>query len=90
MIEKAIDKIHEYLDQFFKKIFKKDLCKETFTQFIKHYMVGFLGIAINYILFNYLMYLGFGIKISNLYTYIVLTITIFFLQKYFTYPGNAQ
>ncbi len=67
------------------RLFKKDLNKKTFLQFIRHYLVGFIGTVLNYLGFNLLMIIGLRIEVSNIITFIILVIISFFLQKYFTY-----
>lgn len=71
--------------QIFNRLFRRNLNKETFTQIIKHYFVGFISAVLNYFGFNLLMIIGFEIKVSNIITYTLVIIVSFILQKYFTY-----
>ncbi len=84
-MKQYMDKIYNIVNTKYKKKFNRDLNQTTFNQFVKHYMVGGVGILINYSLFNILAYSGLDIKISNAITYMVLLVTMFILQKYFTY-----
>lgn len=82
------DNVYKRINPVFMKVFKHSLSEKTFRQFLKHYLVGSLGVIINYTLFNILVYSGLDIKPANLITYTVLFIIIFILQMSFTYkPG---
>lgn len=71
------------------KMLGKDVSAKTFTQFVKHYFVGFLGSIMNYALFNGMKYAGLETRTANIITGVILTVTIFLVQKYFTYkPDN--
>jgi len=73
------------LNFLFKKIFKQDLNRTTFHQFIKHYLVGSIGMVLNYSIFNFLVLVGLGIVNANACNGVLVTILTFFLQKHFTY-----
>lgn len=67
---------------------RKELTKTTYLQIIKHYFVGFIGAVLNYSIFNILKYFVFDTKVSNTITHGFLILTIFILQKYFTYKAK--
>jgi putative flippase GtrA len=89
-MKKFIDKAHSILNYPFKKIFKKDLCRITFGQIIKHYTVGAVGVFLNFSIFNTLVLLGLGIVNANTYNGVMVTIITFFLQKHFTYQAKKH
>jgi putative flippase GtrA len=85
-IKKYILYSYEVLNKFiFNKLFKRNLNKDTFLQMVKHSFVGFISAVLNYLGFNFLMIIGFEIKVSNIITYIFVIIVSFVFQKYFTY-----
>lgn len=87
-IKKRILALHPLFNWPF-KLLGKEVSATTFTQFVKHYFVGFLGSVMNYSLFNIMKYGGLETRTANLITGVILTVTVFMLQKYFTYkPDN--
>ncbi len=88
MVDQIIHSVFDLINIFFKKIFKKDMCKVTFTQFVKHYMVGSMAVIINYVLFNILMFFNYSIELSNGLTYIVILFFTYFMQRHFTYKAQ--
>lgn len=89
-MKRIIDKAHGILNCPFKKIFKKDLCRITFGQIIKHYTVGAVGVFLNFFIFNFLVFVGLNIVNANTYNGFVVTIITFFLQKHFTYQAKEH
>jgi putative flippase GtrA len=85
-----IHKAHALLNNVCLSIFKRSLDKTIFTQFVKHYFVGGIGLAVNYLLFNILMFFNLGIEWSNVATYTVVYFTVFGLQKFYTYKPKSH
>ncbi len=80
-----VNKIYAILLLILKIISKGKINEPTLKQFIKHYLVGAFGVFLNYSLFNILVFEGLSVKISNTITHAILIVTIFILQRQFTY-----
>lgn len=87
-MNRIITLVHPVLNWFAKKILKRDISINTARQFTKHYFVGFAGSLFNYTMFNILKYSGLPTKTANIITGVILIVTIFIVQKYFTYKPD--
>ena len=91
-LEKIIDNVEPWSFKLFNKIYyfllKRKISSNTFRQFLKHYLVGGLGVILNYVLFSILLMFHYSIFITNLVVYTILVIFGFFMQKNFTYKDR--
>lgn len=90
MYNRLITKIYELINGLSLKILKRPFGLASFKQFIKHYFVGFVGSALNYSLFNVFKFANLGTGLANTLTNIIIIVTVFTLQKYFTYKVKEQ
>lgn len=77
--------LYDILNYYFKKKFKKNLCKITFIQFIKHYIFGVVSFILNFIIFNFLIVINFSIAIANAISIVVVTLAVFLLRKNYVF-----
>lgn len=89
-IENLLSNGYRLINKLFAYLTRKNMDRNAYDQFVRHYFVGGIGTIMNFTIFNFLVYCaGMEIKAANAVNYSILIITTFLLQKYFTYRAGG-
>lgn len=84
-MKRYIEFSHSLFNKINKLIFNKEVSIHSYNQFLRYLIIAGGGALLNYSLFNILKYFNFGTIIANTMVNIIVIITTFIGQKYYTY-----